>query len=162
MSYKVDELSHMIATVRTEAARLDAELALLPESSRGIYASTLNLYHVAMAPLDDPEHQATLLLDDDSLGLPFDMRIQLHALRDRWAGYLPQLLQTLQVTERAAGAACGAQLMQQLADFSRSTRTWQLQLPVTNPPPGNRFFAEMAVARAGRGSPTGLFFGRHW
>jgi hypothetical protein len=120
MSYKVEELSQLIAVVRLEAAQLEAELALLPQSSRDIYASTLNLYHAAMAPLDNPEREAALLLDDDSLGLPRDMRAQLYAHRDQWTGYLPHLLQMLQVTERAAEAAHGAHLMQELADSIQS------------------------------------------
>jgi hypothetical protein len=50
------------------------------------------------------------------------MRAQMHAIRDQWAQYLPQQLQTLQMAERAVEAAYGAQVAKQLADMSGQMR----------------------------------------
>jgi hypothetical protein len=116
MGYRTTELGQLVAAVRTEAARLEQELTLLSESSRPVYASVLGLYQLGMAPLDVPG-QLEALLHEEPDWLPGDVREQLHAIRDQWAGHLSHQLQLLQSAERAVEASYGAQAAKQLADL---------------------------------------------
>jgi hypothetical protein len=115
MSYRVAELSQLIAAVRVEAAQLEGELTAFPESQRPIYADVVRAYRLYVAPkLEDSQVLAYLLGDEESVaGLTPDMRRQVHALRDQWVEHLQQQLQTLRMGRQAGWTGHNAQLMKE-------------------------------------------------